>query len=430
MKKRNVRLGLWFAVLTVASTQISAQSFSIRWTNAHIVREIGLFGYVVYEGVTHALAQFHHIDDVDPAPYRAFVQQRRARIDASVPARPAPQRRRNVVFLQLESIDAVTVDATLQGEPVMPFLRSLRERSIEFTYAIDQTSSGRSADAHVLALTSQIPIHNEAIFTRYDLSKIPSLPRVLTDHGYHSISLEGYQGEFWRWKINHARLGVQESFSMTELDRSDMLGWGISDRSIVAQAADRFTALPTPFFAHILLLSHHHPFNFIRESQGGEDRGLLNDYLIGSRYTDGVIELLFQRLEQAGLLEDTLVAVFSDHDSGATEEVAEHLGHPYHEGVEHERIAFFLYDGGRAETIDKPVGLQDLPVTILDALGIPAPPIFLGIPARSPYADVLLPNGQRVTGLDAEGLPMLESIEVDMRILTQLAIDRPEDLNP
>lgn len=422
---------VWAALLVYAAVDINRSYFRVRWTNAHLVREVGIVGYVLYDLVSTTVSLFDDIEDVDAAPYNAWLTQRRESLHLSTPS--GEPTRKHVVFLQLESVDHVTLDMTLDGEPAMPFLKGLTERGLSFDHVLDQTGTGRSADAHVLVLTSQIPIQNEAIFTRYDLAGIRSLPRILGQRGWTSMSFEGYHAEFWRWKPQHQALGFDHSYSMTELDDSDMLGWGISDRSVVLQATEKMAAAPDPVFCHILLLTHHHPFHWVRDHLELPGRGLANDYMVSARYVDSVIALLYERLEALGMADDTIVAVYSDHDSGATLELNEHLGREYTDERINERIPLIITGLG-PETIGvrvrKPSGLQDLAPTVLTALNVPIPTAFVGIPAQSPIADVILNNGTRVRRLDDDGRPVVEALpdDLDIGTLTRLAIQRPDAL--
>ena len=414
----------WGLLVLFALYELHYSWFNYRWTNAHIVREVGLIGYVLYDVGTYVAHSFDDIDDVDPEPFNTFLTARR---DALALAPTGPPNHKNVVFLQLESIDLSAVDAQHGGEAVMPFTTGLRDRTWWCDNSMDQTGMGRSADAHILVLMGQIPIQNQAIFTRYDLSAARSLPKILNGEGYRTFSLEGYQAEFWRWKVNHQRLGYQESYSMTELDTTEKLGWGVSDRSVVEQAMNKMKDGDKPFFAHIVLLTHHHPFTAVRESLGGSDQGIVNDYLIGARYVDSVIQSLFEGLETRGLLSNTVVAVFSDHDSGVQRELAEHFGHAFNEANVNERIPLFVWVGGDHKQITKPVGLQDLAPTVLQQLGIGIPTSFVGIPLDHETSDVLLQNRTRVRRLD-DGVPVVEDLDLDIGTMTRMAIDRPDAL--
>lgn len=401
---------------------------------------MGLLAYAFYDAGSQAFrGVFEDVADVDPAPYVAFTEARHARRTAALAALPKDTppkggpRLKNVVFLQLESVDAAALDATLDGEPAMPYFKELRDRTWSFDHVVDQTGVGRSSDAHVLVLASLVPTQNEPIFTRRDLTETLSLPKLLAPLGYHCFSMEGSEGEFWRWQKNHQRLGYHVSYSKSELDDRDRLGWGVSDRSLVLQAAakmrEHVARAPTqPFFAHVVLLTNHHPFTFVRDSLGRQTGGILQDYLLSVRYTDEVIALMMGELERAGLLDDTIVAIYSDHDSGISEELETSLGRTYRPGSEHERIPLMIWGLGAPRRITRPSGLQDLAPTILTALGQPIPPRFVGIPAQLDTGDVLLQNGTRVTAIGEGGQPVLSPIEIDIRTQTLLAIERPEVL--
>ena len=437
--RRGAAIG-WTALLAVALWTVDWSVFGYRWTNGHLVREVGLLAYAFYDAGSQAWrGAFEDVADVDPTPYVSFTLERHARRTAML-ARLAGsaesthgERRKNIILLQLESVDAAALDATLDGAPAMPFFRALRDRTWSFDNVIDQTGVGRSSDAHVLVLASLIPTQNEPIFTRRDLSDTISLPKLLASRGYHCFSMEGSEGEFWRWQVNHQRLGYHVSYSKSELDDTDRLGWGVSDRSLIVQAATKMRehvarSPQQPFLAHVVLLTNHHPFTFVRDALGRTTGGILQDYLLSVRYTDEVIELLFGELERSGLLDRTIVAVYSDHDSGISDELETSLGRTYRPGSENERIPLMIWGLGAPRRITRPTGLQDLAPTILTAIGLPIPPRFVGIPGQLDSADVLLQNGTRVTGLTEGGLPVVSPIDVDIRTHSLLAIERPSVL--
>lgn len=420
MTWRHGLLTAWALLFIWALWRVDGTYLERRWTNDRVVRELGLTGYAVWDIATWLWALTDDIDDVDTAPYRAFLDARRAHYPA--PRAVPLDKRKNVVFLQLESVDALTLDLRVEGKPAMPFLSGLRSRAIRFDTVLDQTGAGRSSDAHVLVLTSQMPVAHAAVFTKYDLSRVPSLPRVLAEHGYHTLSIEGSYGDFWRWKQNHRRLGIATSYGRGDLDDSEIIGLGISDCSVIDQALEKLAAVPRPFFLYVVLLTNHHPFDDIREREGLPAEGLVSDYVHSVRYTDACVERLFDGMSRMGVLKNTLAAVYSDHDSGISEELHDAMGRSYEPGIKGERIPLLLWDGGQTDKIARPVGLLDLAPTVLHRLGLPIPRTFVGIPVSASEGAALLQQGVALT---PDGWV---DLDLNLSILTRLAIERPEAL--
>jgi len=423
-------LGLWFG-LCAAVAALSALSAhwgraQARFTNRAIVSEFGYVGYACLETLSAARTRLdeQRLAYADPAPYRAFLDGiRKSRGPAPQP--PGPSAGRNVIYLQMESVDGVSVAATRNGEPVMPFLYSLSQRALAFRHVLDNASSGRTVDAEFLVLASQLPVPGKPVFPNYDLSAIPSLPRILGAAGYRTLSMHGNEGAFWSRADSHEQLGFQESYFFADLDQSDLLGWGVSDRSVLAQAALKIRDSERPVFAHLILLSNHHPYRHVAERLGRLKEGIVDNHIESLRYVDRSIEAFFEDLERYGLLERSLVAVFSDHDSG--------IRKPLRAAVETEvldlgRDTAPLIVAGSSRPpriVRKLAGLQDLPVFVLRELGLPVPRTFIGnsLDSRAPTAT---PEGKLLRLV--EGRLEGRSAPIGLSSLSKMAILRPEKL--
>jgi arylsulfatase A-like enzyme len=91
------------------------------------------------------------------------------------------------------------------------------------------------------------------------------------------------------------------------------------------------------------------------------------------RHTDAQLERLFDRLSEAGQLENTIVVVTADHGEAFLEH--DYIGHgsDVHEETTHVPL-YFVGPGIEAgRRIDVPVGLIDLMPTLLDLVGVALP---------------------------------------------------------
>ncbi len=404
-----------------------------RWTNQILVESMGFVGYTVYDiaELVRENLKARTVKSLNITPYKEFLNKRHEKRNVA-PDRPTAEKpKKNIVFLQLESLDSVILDMNYKGSPVMPFLASLKDNAIYFKNAFDQTGGGRSADGDFLVHTSQTPLKGSTVYTSQDLSNIPSLPKILKAAGYHTFSVHGYSPQFWSVKLNHTRLGFDTFYFPQDLNTDDSFGWGISDFSLVDQAVDKMLASKKPFFTQIITLTNHHPYHHVRESQGLPFKSIVEDHLISARYVDTAVELLFKRLEKEGLLENTIIAIYADHDSGVAKKLFEHAGIKYLNYQTHDKIPMFVYGINGTDKpirIKRPSGLQDLGPTILSTLNLPIPETFLGTPATSGPRPLLLPGNRQITELNKTGLPVFENSDVDLAILTRLAIRRPDEL--
>jgi len=426
-------LCLYVVLLSTSLNAVHLEQVSKRWSNKLVVDELGFTGYALYDLYFYAKGFYssRSLKYKDPEPYRLFLSDRakKRRTAAQIRGRngkTAGKGLKNVIYLQLESVDSVLLGLNYKGSEVMPFLSYLAGHSIFFENAFDQTGAGRSVDGEFLSLTSQIPIPNHSVYTSSDLSEIPSLPKVLSAKGYRSFSMHGYIPGFWNRRNNHLKLGYDETYFIEDLDTSDIIGWGISDSSIVTQAVDKMSNLKQPFYAHIILLSNHFPYNYVKKKMGAPPTNIVEDYFSSVRYVDKSIELLFRKLIEKNMLKDTIVAVYSDHDSGITKKIYLQTGQKYIDYRTHDKIPMMVYNGGLSLRIKRPSGLQDLAPTILSQLGIDQPQTFIGAPADM-ESEVFLPGNLRITGLK-NGTPTIKDSEIDLSVLSRLAIAKPKTL--
>jgi arylsulfatase A-like enzyme len=106
----------------------------------------------------------------------------------------------------------------------------------------------------------------------------------------------------------------------------------------------------------------------------GQARFLSDRYDAGIRYADDLLKRFLERLEATGRLENTLIAIVSDHG----EEFLEHgrIGHKSTLFMESLRVPWILVGPGiEPRVVTEPAGLADVMPTLLDLLGIPLPPM-------------------------------------------------------
>lgn len=148
-----------------------------------------------------------------------------------------------------------------------------------------------------------------------------------------------------------------------------------------------------PFFAWAHLMDVHGPYNRFVEAKfgqeiaprqlqllfrrakylpstiSGEERQLLLDhYDNGIRYVDGVIESIFDSLEEAGLLQNTRIILVSDHGESFGENGA--YEHKRHLGSELLHVPLFVWGTHHSGQYSDPVSAIDCFATTAEWGGI------------------------------------------------------------
>jgi phosphoglycerol transferase MdoB-like AlkP superfamily enzyme len=317
----------------------------------------------------------------------------------------------NLILIQVESLQRWVVGARVGGVEITPFLNSLPQRGLFFSSVFDQTEQGRSSDGEFAALNSQYPLTQGAVVFRRDRNHFVALPGVLRGHGYATISAHPFERGFWNRAVVHPRYGFDRMLFRRELGPGEVIGWGLSDGVFFSRIAPRLAELPRPFFAMLITLGLHHPFDEFPDRHKTLDVGPLKDTPLGNyvhamHYLDGSLAALIATLEAAGTLENTVVALYGDHEAGIgspreLRELAGEGGWTTSTNVMLWRVPFFVLLPHRPLTGERgvPGGHVDIAPTLLDVLGIERPECFIGssLLADRPFP-TLVRGGSAVAG--------------------------------
>ncbi|HWW82380.1 MAG TPA: LTA synthase family protein, partial [Vicinamibacterales bacterium] len=408
-----VLCGLPFTVFASQSTAPLDQMFR----NRAVMEQLGPFGYHAYDSWNYARATW-----LRPAVTTEQVDEavswfaKRSSLRAGSRGRTfGAARGKNLIVVQVESLQDFVVDYQIGGQEVMPHLRHWSENSLRLTNVTDETNEGRTSDAEFTTMTSLLPLDHGAVAFRYPGNHYTALPAVLSDHGYATVSAVAFEPGFWNRKVMHPSYGFGHSFFEPDFVLTEQIGWGLNDRDFLQQMVPRLEQLPRPFAAWLITLSLHHPFDDFPDNHkilklGTLERTPFGNYLHTMRFFDQALEDFRTALARDGLLETSVIVVFGDHDSGfsRSEALTKAIGiDNTDEAWElNDRVPWFIRVPSATDTLrgvsGMPAGQTDFAPTLLAVLGIdPAPLPYLGrnlldwkvgvpsVPVPRPYGDWL-----------------------------------------
>jgi phosphoglycerol transferase MdoB-like AlkP superfamily enzyme len=297
----------------------------------------------------------------------------------------------NLVMVQVESLQTFVIGFEVGGEEVTPFLNRWAEHGLWFSNLTDQTAQGRSSDSELATQTSLLPMAGGAAAFRYASNRFTGLAAVLSERGYDTLSAVPFDGAFWNRRRTHPAFGYARNLFVEDFEEGESVGWGLSDRHFLEQAVAKLADLQTPFAAYLLTLSLHHPFDGFPPHLVELDVGVwtgtpFGNYLHTMRFFDSSLAAFVAGLGQSGLDDDTVIAVWGDHDAGFAwrPEIASAMG------TSHDAAGWYLSqevpllirvpgaDWPRAE-LTMASGHADVAPTLLALLGVdPAPYAFIG----------------------------------------------------
>ncbi len=331
-----------------------------------------------------------------------------------------PNQRPHVLLISLDTLRADHLGAWGYDRPTSPFLDALARSGVRFQRAYSQ--SPKTAPSHMSLFTGTYPSIHGVHFayktsppTVYPVARdLDLLSEIISRSGYRTAAwtgggqvtrkagfAQGFDrftenlGDINPWKMNEIRAWFRRNSDQpcflfihtyeihdpylppspyNEIFSSEYQGWVVGDknklRTITGGAG--FNGL-------------HHAFWRTNNaspdpaSVGPDDlRQLVALYDGGIRYTDDVLHGFFEDLRQDGLLDNTLVVVFSDHG----EEFLEHgdLLHKmlYRETLHVPLILFWPAGLPRGIEVESLVSLIDVGPTILDLIGVKTAPHMEG----------------------------------------------------
>ncbi len=177
------------------------------------------------------------------------------------------ENKRNIIVIQVESLDKHIINHKTGGIMVVPFLNRLMKESLYFPNIYAQhTSTGGTSDAEFCTLTSQYPLGYKCTFFANGLETLPSIPVILNRNGYTSLAFHGNSGSLFSRKQGLLKLGFGKTFFKNDFTITDPDKWhALKDLDFFHQVQQILTITQSPYFAYILTLTSHAPFNLINE---------------------------------------------------------------------------------------------------------------------------------------------------------------------
>ena len=142
------------------------------------------------------------------------------------------------------------------------------------------------------------------------------LPSELRDLGYSTSYLQSAPLSFSNKDLSLPIIGFDSVLGASSFPENVKgSAWGVHDGILFERVFDevqKMQASESPWFLTVLNVGTHHPFDFVPESFDGAEAPKVRSF----EYLDKALGDLFQKLENNGLLEDTLVLITSDESGG------------------------------------------------------------------------------------------------------------------
>ena len=242
---------------------------------------------------------------------------------------------KNVLVIHAESLQSFVINRSFNNKDVTPFINKMTKEGIYFSNYYSEVGVGTSSDAEFTFSTSLMPSSNGTVFVNYFDREYQTIQKSFKDNGYYVFSMHGNTGDFWNRATMHKNMGYDKFYSKSSYDVDEIIGLGISDKSFFKQSVEIIKEVNSnnkPFFGTLITLTNHTPWSdldlmdeydatwtvdvngekIVRDYLKGTTMG---DYLRSVHYMDQAIESFINDLDREGILDNTVIVIYGDHDA-------------------------------------------------------------------------------------------------------------------
>lgn len=350
-----------------------------QWTTLMSVRGPGPIGYHAVEAIRTLGRATNDTSDEDSKQIQSWLDYNKENLEPNYYSGIA--KGKNVVFLQIESLENFVINKEVNGKEISPFLNKLTKECLYFNNIYEQNNAGNSIDCDFMVNSSVFPLGDKITALNYgENTFVSSMPRILQSEGYTTISTHAEDvGEFNWTELHKNSFGADKLWDINKYVYEETVGYGLSDRSFLTQLSNKLSNESKPFFVQAPTLSNHGPFNIsdkYRELGLPEEinKSYLGGYFESVRYTDKQIEMFFNQLEEKGLLDNTVIVIYGDH-AGVHKYYNDEIKDLNYDGnwwkeYDH-KIPLIIYSKGmEPKTIEASGGQVDILPTVSYILGV------------------------------------------------------------
>ncbi len=334
--------GILLVLFLITLTSLDVSRFLKQWNKEYVVMRFGIYVYQINDLVTSIQPKINSMFGYDKANknFTDYFQ--------NIPESAEPNEYtnifegKNVIAIHAESMMTNVIDLTFNGQEVTPNLNRLSKEGMYFSNFYSQVSVGTSSDSELTYNTSLMPTKSGTAFVSYSDRTYIAIPKLLEEKGYYTFSMHANNADFWNRRTMHKNLGYNRFYSKTdyEVTKENIIGLGLSDKEFFRQSIEKIEKInekKEKWYGLLIMLSNHTPFSEvekygefpvdIKETITKEDgtteeviypymeETKLGNYFKSIHYADSALGEFITGLEEKGLLENTVIVLYGDHDA-------------------------------------------------------------------------------------------------------------------
>lgn len=288
---------------------------------------------------------------------------------------------KNLIFITAESFTDFTVDPEYT-----PTLYKMQNQGYKFNNYYNPIWGVSTLDGEYVNLQSLVPKPGVWSMKESGSNDLPfTLGNQFRNAGYATKAYHNHSIFYYDRDYSHPNLGYD--FKGAGREYSFEKNWPESDLEMIDKTTPDFLTPGEdgkikPFHIYYLTVSGHMNYNFrdndmaIKNQDAVADMDLSDEcraYMAANIELDKAMELLIQRLDEAGELENTVIVLAGDHYPYALKEehISEFRGHPVDETYELYKSSLILWNAGmEPESVEKLCCNMDILPTLSNMFGL------------------------------------------------------------
>lgn len=327
-------------VFSLTLTSLEIGRLVKQWNREFLVMKFGIYTYQINDIVRSLEPKINAVFGYDEAArkIRTYYETNQKEI---VPNKYTNMfKGKNLLMIHAESIQQFVMGLEFNGEVVTPNLNRLSKEGLYFSNFYSQVGVGTSSDTEFTLSTSLMPSTSGTVFVSYWDREYVSIPKLFKEQKYYTFSMHGNKADMWNRMIMHKELGYDRFYSKADYEIDDTIGLGLSDKSFFKQSITKIKEIDAKYdnyYGTLIMLSNHTPFNDLdkygefavsqkitKTNEAGVSEEVTMPYMEGTdignylksvHYADAAIGELIAGLEAEGLLENTVIVIYGDHDA-------------------------------------------------------------------------------------------------------------------
>jgi len=321
-------------------TGVELSRLNNQWNREFLVMKVGVYTYQINDIVKSLEPRIHAFFGYEEVAREVTDYYENNQLEHKTNKYTNIFKGKNIITIHAESIQTFAMDLEFNEEEVTPNLNKLAREGLHFTNFYSQVGVGTSSDSEFTLNTSLMPSSIGTVFVSYWDREYITIPKLLKEQGYYSFSMHGNNGTFWNRLAMHKQMGYNRYYHKADFTIDEKIGLGLSDKSFFRQAVPKIKEIADKyknFYGTMIMLTNHTPFSEVEaygefpvdmkiEVTNEEDitelvsvpymEGTkLGNYLKATHYADEALGQFIQDLDNEGLLENTVIIIYGDHDA-------------------------------------------------------------------------------------------------------------------